>query len=109
MRSDMIKRDSSETNSAIITTLDRSEKSSMAQSASYLSTHKRNRMHSDENDKPRTDDWSPVLKVIARDRDRQAFARLFDHFCTQNQILRHDAQVSAYFGPDGRRVGARTS
>ena len=80
MRSDMIKRDSSEINSAIITTLDRSEKSTMAQSASYLSTHKRTRMHSDENDKPRTDDWSPVLKVIARDRDRQAFARLFDHF-----------------------------
>ena len=80
MRSDMMKPETKETNSAIITTLDRSEKSTMAPTASYLSTLKRTRMHSNESDKPRTDDWSPVLKIIARDRDRQAFARLFDHF-----------------------------
>lgn len=45
-----------------------------------LAKQKQARMHSTETDKPSIDEWSPLLKTIARDRDRQAFARLFDHF-----------------------------
>ena len=45
-----------------------------------LSKQKQTRMHSTDTDKPSIDEWSPLLKIIARDRDRKAFARLFDHF-----------------------------
>lgn len=33
-----------------------------------------------ENEQPFVDEWGPVLKKIADDKDREAFARLFDHF-----------------------------
>ncbi|MDB2410624.1 sigma-70 family RNA polymerase sigma factor [Pseudomonadales bacterium] len=49
-------------------------------SAPSLSKQKQTRMHSTYTDKPSIDEWSPLLKIIARDRDRKAFARLFDHF-----------------------------
>jgi len=34
----------------------------------------------DSNKSVKTDDWSPVLIKIAKDRDRVAFGKLFDHF-----------------------------
>lgn len=37
-------------------------------------------MHSTENNIPFVDEWGPLLKKIAVDQDRVAFAKLFDHF-----------------------------
>ena len=40
----------------------------------------RARMQSTENETPFVDEWGPLLKKIAANQDRVAFAKLFDHF-----------------------------
>lgn len=79
----MIKRSTTDTKTALGTPLETDAapcSPTLANSATHLSTQQRTQMQSTDSDKPFKDDWSPVLKTIARDRDRQAFARLFDHF-----------------------------